>query len=579
MLFRSEWHSGVKRLAIWNSKKRPPSGDEAVVRKLSRFLFACVAGGLFLSEAACQRRTEYFGNVTPPPGNVFRFNNGPEPEYLDPGLMNDIFGIRIAAQIFEGLTTKDPKTLQPRPGMAEHWEVSPDGYTYTFYLRKDARWSDGRPVTAQDFVYTWVRVLDPRTGARNAFFLYYIVKAEAFNKGELKDPSQLGLRALDDHTLEVRLREPVPFFTELVSLWVTSPVPRWVLEQYRDHWTDPAHIVSNGPYKLVAHRIHDRLELVPNELYWDARQVRVSRIIAYSIDDFHAAVNMYQSGDVDWLPGPFGIPPEFAPFMRGRFRDFTTPPMLGTVYYFFNMKQPALNQALVRRSLSLAVDRRAITDELLREGDVPSARFVPWGMPAYPSPPPPEYNPQEAARLLAQAGYPGGKAFPTFELLVLPNQRRVAEAIQAMWAHNLNIQVSIRSVEMATLIKRDVTHDFDIGGSVWFADYADPSDYIELLESTNPNNYAGWKNAEYDGLLAKARQEMDPQRRTDLLRRAESILLDESPVLPLYSTTSMELMKPYVKGAYPAAWDVPRLNRVWIDYQWREHLDHQGGEQ
>ena len=386
---------------------------------------------LVLLSAGCGRPGEYFGKVDPPAGNVFRFNNGAEPEYIDPGLMVADTDERIATMLFEGLTTRDPRTLQPRPGVAERWDISADRQSYTFYLRKNALWSDGHPVTAQDFVYSWSRVLEPKTASRYASQLYPIVNAEEFNQGKIKDAGQLGVRALDEYTLQVRLREPVPYFMYLTSFFTLYPVPRWVVEMHGDHWTDPEFIAGNGPFRLVEHRTHDRIVLVRNPLYWNARGVRLDRIIAYPIDDNYTAANLYKSGEVDWLVSN-SIPAEYVPYMKGRYRDFHSHPFLSSYFYLFNLTRPPLNNPLVRRALSMALDRRAITDELLRGGQIPGAHFVPAGFPDYHSPPGPEFNPQEGRRLLAEAGFPDGKGFPPLEIRfnTLESHKKIAESIQ-----------------------------------------------------------------------------------------------------------------------------------------------------
>ena len=542
-----------------------------------RNLCCALALGLLLGAAGCRQQGEYFGKVDPPSENVLRFNNGTEPEYIDPGLMTGQPDGRIAALLFEGLTNNDPRTLQARPGVAERWEVSPDQITYTFYLRRNAVWSDGRPVTAQDFVYSWTRVLDPKTASRYASQLYHIANGEEFNQGRLPDPAQLGLRALDDHTLEVRLRHPVPFFLYLTSFFTLYPVPRRAVEEHGAHWTDPARIVGNGPFLLVEHRTHDRFEFRRNPRYWNAAKVRLERIIAYSIDDNYTSANLYESGRVDWLPG--SLPAEYVPPMRGRFRDFRSDPFLAVYYYLFNVTRPPLDNPLVRRALSMALDRRAITDELLRGGQIPGAHFVPIGFPDYHSPPGPEYNPEEAARLLAQAGYPDGAGFPRLEILfnTLESHRKVAETIQQMWAKTLHIQVALRNEEWASYLKSRNNLEYDIARAGWIGDYPDPSSFTDLMESTNGNNNTGWKNLAYDRLLDVARREADPLRRMGLLQQSEALLLQDLPVLPLYTYASNALIKPYVRGIYPTSQDLHPLNEVCIDRRWRERPGEEDG--
>lgn len=544
-----------------------PRGQWPVLRCASMTVFLLAAAG-------CRQQNEYFGKIDPPQENVFRFNNSAEPEYLDPGLMAADTDERIASALFEGLARKDPKTLEPRPGMAERWEVSPDGLTYTFFLRHDAQWSDGRPVTAHDFVYSWTRVLEPKTASQYASQLYPIVNGEDFNQGRLKDASQLGVKARDDYTLEVRLRDPVPYFLHLASFFTLYPVPRWVVEKYGADWTKPENIVGNGPFRLVEHRINDRIVMERNPRYYNASQVRLDRVIAYAVVDSYTAINLYESGRVDWLVSN-SVPPDFVPYMQGRFRDFSSTTHLASYFYSFNVTRPPFDNVLVRRALSKAVDRRAITNDLLRGGQIPGSNFVPAGLPGYQSPPGPDYDPQEAARLLAEAGYPGGKGFPEMELSfnTLEAHRKVAETIQQMWLKNLNIHVRLHNEEWASFIKTRRNLEHDIARNGWIADYPDPAAFIDLMESTNGNNDTGWKNPEYDHLLALSRQETDPARRFDLLRQAEAILLREVPVLPIYTYAVNSLTKPYVRGMYPTPLDVHPLNEVWIDHDWSAPSD------
>lgn len=544
-----------------------------------RELRFALALGLLLSVAGCQQQSEYFGAVDPPPGNVFRFNNGAEPEYIDPGLATGQPDDRAIRLLFEGLTRIDQATLRPKPGVAERWELSPDQRAYTFYLRKNAVWSDGTPVTARDFVYAWTRVLDPKTAARYASHLYHLVNGQEFNEGKIKDPSQIGVRALDDYTLAVRLRQPVPYFLYLTSFYTLFPVPAHAIEKYGTGWTEVDHIVGNGPFRLVEHRSRDKFEFVRNSKYWNAASVRLERIVAYAVDDNYTSANLYKAGVVDWLPSG-NFPPEYVPYLKERFRDIRTLPFLSIYYYTINVTRPPLNNPLVRRALSMALDRRAITDELLRGGQIPGAHFVPLGFPEYHSPPGPEYNPEEAARLLAQAGYPNGTGFPRLEILfnTLDVHRKIAEAIQQIWAKTLHIQVSLRNEEWASYLKSRNELNYDIARAAWVADYPDPSTFTDLLESTNGNNTTGWKNPAYDRLLSLARQETDPLRRMGILQRSETLLLQEIPVLPIYTYASNNLIKPYVRGFRPSPTEQFPLEELWIDYQWKEHPDREDGD-
>jgi len=524
-----------------------------------------------LCSSACQRHSEYFGKVEPPEGKVFRFNNSAEPEYIDPNLLAGIPDTRIAAMLFEGLTVYDPQTLIPSPGAAESWEVSSDLTLYTFHLRKNLFWSDGQPLTARDFVYSWTRILDPKTASRYANMLYYIVNGQDFNEGRLKDAGQLGVKALDDSTLQVKLRQPVPYFLSLTSHDTYDPVPAHIISRFGNQWTDPSHIASNGPFMLVEHRTNAKFELVRNPRYWDAANVWLERVTAYSVDDNHTSANLYEAGVVDWVPDY--VPTDYIPYMRGRFKDLIVQPYLGNYYYSFNVTRPPLNNPLVRRALAMALDRRAITDDLLRGGQIPTSHFVPFGFANYHSPPGPEYNPQEAARLLAQAGYPNGEGFPHLDILfnTLAEHKKIAETVQQMWSKNLNIQVSLRNEEWASFLKSRQSRNYDVARDAWIGDYPDPSTFSDLMESTNGNNDPGWKNPAYDRLLAEARQQADEARRMEILQKAEAILLQDLPVAPIYTYAVNALLKPYVRGIYGNVLDRHALNRVWIDRQWREH--------
>ncbi|OFV96762.1 MAG: hypothetical protein A3H94_07740 [Acidobacteria bacterium RIFCSPLOWO2_02_FULL_60_20] len=503
---------------------------------------------------------------------MFRFNNGAEPEYIDSGLATGQPDDRVIRILFEGLTQTDQVTLRPKPGVAESWEISPDHLTYTFHLRKNGFWSDGRPVTAEDFVYSWRRVLDPKTAARYASHLYHLLNGQEFNEGKIQDPTLVGVRALDEYTLEVRLREPVPYFLFLTSFYTLYPVPRQAIEKYGPEWTQPGKIVSNGPFLLVEHRSHDKFVFLRNPNYWNASEVRLSKVIAYAVDDNYTSANLYKSGVIDWVPSNY-FPTEYIPYMRARFRDVRTLPFLSIYYYLINTTRPPLDNPLVRRALNLAVDRRAITDELLRGGQLPGAHYVPLGFPDYHSPPGPEFDPQEAARLLAQAGYPNGAGFPPMEIVfnTLENHRKIAEAVQQMWTKYLNIRVTLHNEEWATYLKDMNQLNFDIMRRGWVADYPDPSTFIELMESTNGNNNTGWKNAEYDRLMTLERNEIDPARRMEIMQQAEEIVLRELPVIPIYTYASNNLIKPYVRGFRASPTEQYPIHELWIDYDWRQH--------
>ncbi len=543
------------------------------LRRLARWtnLRSAIAAACLLATAGCQQEQgEYFGATEPPPGNAFRFNNGAEPEYLDPNMMTGQPDGRAARLLFEGLTNTEPPSLTVKPGAAERWEISPDRRTYTFYLRRDGAWSDGRPLTAHDFVFSWTRVLDPQTGSRYAGHLYRILNGQEFNEGKVKDPAQLGVRAVDDYTLEVRLVEPVPYFLQLTAYYTFFPIPAHVVKKFGTAWTEVSHIAGNGPFLLVEHHPNARLEFARNPRYWNAANVRLERVIAYSVDNNYTSANMYKAGMVDMLPSNY-FPVEYLPYLRAQFRDMKSFPILASYYYNYNVTRPPLDNPLVRRALALAVDRRAITDELMRGGQVPASHMVPLGFAEYPYPKGPDFDPQEAARLLAEAGYPNGAGFPPVEILfnTLDMHHKIAQAIQQMWVTHLNIRVTLRNEEWASYLKSMNNLEFDLLRRGWIADYPDPSTFNELFESTSGNNNTGWKNPEYDRLLGLARREADPLERLRILARSEELFLKELPILPIYTYASNYLVKPYVKGFQPSPTDELSVEQYWIDYNWR----------
>ncbi len=544
------------------------------------FALACVpaACALALALASCApaappgaRRASalrYFGDITPPKGNVFRYNNGAEPETFDPGLAVGQPDGRAVRVMFEGLTVPDPRTLEPRPGQASRWELSPDGLTYTFHLRPGLQWSDGTPLSARDFVWSWLRVLKPTTAARYASLLYPIANAEAYSKGALEDSSQVALAAPDDTTLIVRLHEPTPYFVFLTQFYTYVPVPRHVIEKYGDTWTRPGHIVSNGAFVLEHWRQQDHFEFVRNERYWDAASVRLDRVIAYSVEDLNTSVNLYKSGVIDWTTSGY-IPTPFLPYLMG-FGDFQHGRYQGVYFYSINVTRPPLDNVWVRRALSYAIDREAICRDLLKGTRDAWGNFTPSGYPGYRAPTPVRFDPEQARACLVRAGYPGGKGFPRISLLFNTSEdhRRIAEAVQQMWKRVLEIDVELSNQEWGSYLQATTSLHYQVARRSWIGDYLDPNTFLACMITGDGNNRTGWSNARYDALLRRASAELDPPKRMAMLAEAEAILLDESPVLPIYHLTINDLVKPYVRGIYPTALDTHPLKNVWIDHAW-----------
>lgn len=481
--------------------------------------------------------------------------NGPEPQALDPHVSTSTSALNIQLALFEGLVSPHPETLEPLPGVAESWTVSDDGLTWRFALRESARWSDGFPVVAGDFAAAWRRALEPAQGCPYAGMLYVLVGAEAFNRGGA-DPADLGVRALQPDLLEVRLNRPVPYFLSLLMHPVWYPVPSHLLKAPSTgdrvgSWTLPESFVGNGPFVLKEWRPNTYLETARNPRYWDAGSVRLAGVRYYAIDEPGAEERAFLAGQLhatDALP-PARVPAyrkEDSPFLR-------IDPYLGTYYILPNVREGVLSDPRVRRALSLAIDRRAITDRLLGAGQRPAAGFVPDNMPGYASQVEPAHDPAAARALLAEAGFPEGRGFPELEYLFNSSEshRLIAEALQDMWVRELGITIRLVNQEWRTYLQRRASADFELARAVWIGDYPEPSTFLDLWLSDSGNNWAGWHHALYDAVMASAHATTDSEKRMALYAQAEAILLREQAILPLYHYVTVYLLHPSVQGWSP----------------------------
>jgi oligopeptide transport system substrate-binding protein len=508
-----------------------------------------------VSVAACSRGDrKYFGSTSPKHGPDEVWTNlGAEPEYIDPGKCSDASGGFVIFNAFAGLVQPDPATLEARPDIAERWEVSPDGRTYTFHLRPTT-WSDGKPLTAHDFVYAWRRVLDPKTESKYASFLFPLRNAEAFNKGTVTDAAQVGVRAAGELTLVAELENPLPYFLDLVKFYTAMPVPRHVIERLAregknsEQWTRPEHIVSNGPYRLTEWKFRQRMLLEKNPRYWDAANVKLQRVRLSMVESANTTLNLYEAGELDSI-GNASLPSEFMDHLA-RYADFRRAPYLGTYFLWVNTKRPPLDDVRVRKALTLAIDRKAIVDHIARGGQLPFADLVPAGLAGYQGPGNPIHDPQQARALLRSAGYGAERPLPkiVFTYNTSEGHKQIAEALQQMWKRTLGIEVELRNQEWKVYLKTLDSGDFQIARMGWIGDYPDPYTFLELLSSSNGNNRSGFNDARYDELLRRANATQDKRGRFRLLREAETLAMEHAPVLPIYVYTRSELLKPYVKG-------------------------------
>ncbi len=478
--------------------------------------------------------------VTEPPAD-FTFINGAEPESLDPAIVTGQLEGRLCNALFEGLLARDENgTLVP--GMAERWEISPDARTYTFHLR-DSRWSNGDPVTAHDFVYSWRRALLPATASRYAEQLYYLENGEALNRGQLTDPERLGVRAQDDRTLIVRLREPTPFFLELCAFTTLLPVHRPTIERWGDLWTKPGRMVSNGAYTLADWRIDYRIRLKANPHSWRAPTVRFKTIDALPISSATTAFNLFHAGQVQLVMDKGVIPTTLLPVLREK-PYFHSAPFLATYFYRFNCNRKPFTDARVRMALALALDKKRIVERITQAGEPITGAFTPPGIPGYTPPRGLGYDPERARALLAEAGYPGGRGFPATSILYQTSlfEEKIAVEIQASWQQNLGIHVTLRNQEWKVAQQSLSRMDYDVARTSWVGDYNDPNTFLDCFVTDRGNNRTGWSNARYDALLAQAARTIDASRRFTLLREAETLLVEEAlPLLPIFHYVGIAL--------------------------------------
>jgi oligopeptide transport system substrate-binding protein len=385
----------------------------------------------------------------------------------------------------------------------------------------------------------------------------------------LLDSRELGIRVVNDLTFEIELDNPTPYWLDLLAFYPLAPVHQGCLEKYgAPAWTRPENIVTNGAFLLTERRLRDRIRLTRSPMYWGREDVRVNVIDALSIDDRTTAVNLYLTGKADWVTVP---PPvvirQFLAQQPAR-NDMKPVPQLTTYYYMVNTTRPPVNDVRIRRALSLALDREEITRVATAAGEVPAFSLVPPAMPGYKGQPFPPRNPELARKLLTEAGYPGGRGFPKLEIHYNTDQghQAIAELARKQWQRELGINVTLRNEEWASAQNSQQQMDYMISRRSWGGDYLDPNTYLDLFVTNGENNSTGFSNAEYDKLIAEAAREPDEATRMQMLERAERILMDQLPIIPIYYYVSKNLVKPYVRGWYNNLQDLHPLHTIWIDH-------------
>ncbi|MBD8156917.1 peptide ABC transporter substrate-binding protein [Pantoea agglomerans] len=493
-----------------------------------------------------------------------------EPASLDPLKAVGLPEIQVIRDLFEGLTNQDAQG-KIVPGVAQSWSSS-DNKTWVFTLRNNARWSNGDPVTAQDFVYSWQRLVDPKNSSAFAWFagLSGIQNAAAITKGEMT-PDKLGVVAQSKNQLKVTLDRPVPWFPALVANVALFPVPQKIIAQQGDSWTSPGKLVGNGAYQLSERVVNEKIVLTRNPHYWDDAHSVLTKVTFVPINEESSATKRYRSNDIDITES---FPKNMYALLKKTLPgEVYTPDQLGTYYYAFNTQKGPTADVRVRKALSWSIDRKVIAEKVLGTGEKPAWHFTPDVTAGFK--PLPTFMQQhdqnslnaQAKSLLAAAGYGPGKPL---KLKLLYNtsesHQKIAIAVASMWKKNLGVDVTLENQEWKTYIDSRNSGNFDVIRASWVGDYNEPSTFLNLLTSGNSSNIARFNNADYDAVIAKASRETSDQVRNSDYNRAEQILAEQAPIAPIYQYTNGRLIKPWVKG-YPITnpEDVAYSRELWIE--------------
>lgn len=488
---------------------------------------------------------------------ILILSNKAEPEGLDPQVVTGVPENNILRALFEGLCVEDPEhDGNSLPGAAASWEPNDDFTVWTFHLQKNGQWSDGTPLTTEDFLFAYERILHPDFAAKYAYMLYFIQGAEGFNKGTQTDFSSVGVKALDSHTLEITTRSPVPFLPELTKHYTWFPVPKHTVLQHgtmtekHTGWTEPGHLVSNGPFQLDEWKFNYYISVGRNPNYWDKNQVSLHGIRFLPISNTYTEARMFFDQQIH---GTYGLAPEMIEYSRERYPEsLHQEPYLGTYFIRCNVTRPGLTDPRVRQALALSIDRQSIIDNVAKGRQLPARGFSP-SFGGYETPGKISFDPKKARQLLADAGYPNGKGFPKISLLTADENlsKRLSEAYQDMWKKHLGVSISIRQQEWKTHLDSRHKLNYDLCVSSWIGDYPDPTTFLEVWVKGGGNNSTGWYHDKYQALLTQAETSPTPQERFQTLAKAETILLEEMPIIPIYWATTNYLLHPSVKGWHP----------------------------
>ena len=491
---------------------------------------------------------------------IYHHGNGSEPQGIDPHIVTGVPEHHILISLCEGLTIPNPNPKGSDgyiPGTAESWSISDDGKEYIFKLNKNAKWSNGDPVTADDFVWSWKRILTASLGSQYPDMLYYLVGAYEYHNGQIDNFDEVGVKALDTHTLKVNLKNPTPFFIGLLSHYSTWPVHKETVLKHGDiddrngEWTRPGNFVCNGPFQLKTWELNNKIVVEKNPHYYDASMVRLNEIHYYPVSNVMTEDRMFRAGQLHLTSS---MPTQKCPiYIEEKNPNLKIDPYMGTYFYRINTENETLSDVRVRKALAYSIDRQLLVDKVTQCGQIPAYSFTPPGSNGYQPSTEIPYDPVLAKQLLAEAGYSSENQFPKLEILFNTNEghRKVALAIQQMWQNELGIEVELVNQDWKVYLSREMVGDFQISRAGWIGDYEDPNTFLDLMRPNRGNNKTGWENMDFDALVEEANTINDQDKRYEFLNEAEKILIDNMPIIPLYTYVRVYQLSPDVKGFNP----------------------------
>ncbi len=517
---------------------------------LHSILVVCVSFSL-LQACSSERKTPVQLGIEQ---QILHIGNGGEPSDVDPHTTTGLPENHIQRSLFEGLVSLNSKTLDVIPGVAESWEISEDRLTFTFQLRKNARWSNGDPLTAHDFVWSWQRALNPSLGNQYAYMYFVMKNAEAYNKGEITDFTEVGIRALDDHRLQVELAGPTPYFLQLLAFKSLYPVHRATLEKFDavgqrgTPWTRPENFVGNGPFVIKDWVPNQVLSVKKNPHYWDSEHVYLNEVLFYPIQSANTEERMFRAGQLHIINAlPVDKVEAYKSSNHPAYREFS---LFSTYYYHLNTTRPPLDDVRVRKALAYSIDRALIADRVMKGGQLPAFNFTPPNELGYTPEAKMVYDVELARQLLAEAGFPDGKGFPRVTIVfnTLEQHQTIAVVIQQMWKEALGIDVNLRNEDWKVYLDNMRIMNYEIARAGWGGDYVDPNTFLDIHVTDGGHNKTGWSNPRYDELIRLAAQTADQTQRFAYFQEAEAILVDEVPIIPIYTYVRNRLIHPSVKN-------------------------------